>query len=1040
MKLLYIPLMFLLLFFSSFLLFSKTPEIESSKLKEIEIFLAEKTPFEQIIFLDKLISQNQSSIELYKMKARIELTTSDYIGVIKTVLTVLKLNKEDIELLRLLAVSYFNLNDLQKSSFYFNKLLDYSPQDGVAIFYLSLIEPVDRSGLSSSFKSKSATDIHKLVAIFNELDNSADIPFTYLLDRIVLNLDEQDGYSYTMHHIIHINKAEAISRFKSFKYSYDSNSFTPALLTAGTYEKGNIEEFRVLDNLDENFKIGGIYPEGYVSFDFSNLSAGSIIEYKIKFSLKPDKMKQWAEHFYFTTLNKTIKKELQIIKPANMKLFIKRLGNESSFTEEVKGNSMIMSYRMLTPPLLNEGDRRTASARPSEEVIISTYEDLPELQESFSKLFSRIVTENNGDEQNELPVDERIKSVYHEHQSYLAVPDDSDFEFNNIEGRLRYHFDKTIKSTARFIDSLNEAGVEAYPVLVRDEELATLYTEPVHPYIFNHGLIYIAAQPGVESGFFLDISSPYIDYRNLSPLLQGREVFILKGDDTIESAHAPVISSEENIIEESYRMELNTIGKADLEINKSFKGAFATLLRSETSDLTGDELIKHFLMIDSALNKDFERDSVKFRGYDSPSGPIYVDLESVENNFIEIFFDGRQVLKENIKTVSPLFRFPHKSSIPYTVPFLFTYKKTSEYIFPDGYVISEHNLRSFSRENRYLYFNFEPQKIAENHFIFNFEFSIKKREIAPTDLFDLNMFVNSLIEHFNIELTMKSTDFDYNSFFELLIAEYSEPYLYQGYIERLLEDKKLDKAEETALRGLSAFSDNSYFKTILALIYLEKEEFQKSEQTVMELMDSDSDNPKLYHYLITLYKRSGNKTRLAETIAEAYRKFPADDDIVTEVVNFYQNQQEYEKAIVILKERLDASPEESKGRYYSELGYIYSLQKNFTDAELQFLKAIELNKDDAYSLNNLAWLYCENAVKIEKAIEYAERACTLDESKDSFLDTLAEAYYIKGDYEKSLKAIKRALELNSESDYLKKQLDKIEKAYDKEQNEDSNGK
>lgn len=1041
MKLLYIPLMFLFLFFNSYLLFSEGKELDNLKLKEVENFLSDKTEFEQLVYLDKLIAQHKSYIELYKMKAKVELKTNDYIGVIKTVLKVLKASNEDIELLNLLAISYFNLNDTKRASLYFNKVLERSPKDGVAIFYLSLIDPVVRSSEPIIHEEKEAVDIAALLAIFNRLDNSSDIPFTYLLDRTEFNLDSESGYSYTQHHILLLNSAKAVERFKKFKYSYDSDSFTPDLLRAGHYRKDNIENFIKLENLDENFRIGGIYPEGYLSLNSPDLTVGSIIEYKIKYTIKPDKVRKIAEHFYFTTLNHTVKKELTLVKPGNLKLSIKPIGSEAIFTEQERGDDIIMSYTMFTPPLLNEGDKRTASSQPGAELIISAYEDISELQKSYTNLFSRVLSDSKDEFESELSLEETANRVYHKHQIDMIGSNEGSFEFNSIEGSLRYHFDRAIRSTTLFIDALNEAGIKAYPILTKNDNLTGLYSEPPHPYLFSHGLIYIAAQAGLEKGFLLDISTPYIDYKNLSPLQQGLEAAILKEKGTIENISTPVISPEMNIIEEKYKIELDAIGSADLEVGKRFAGAFSSMLRSETSDLTADELIKHFLNIESPLSKDFERERVKIEGYASPSGAINFDFKSEQSGFSEIFFDGRQTFKEDIKSTAPLFRFPHKSSTPYIVPFLFTYKKSSEYIFPEDYVIGEHNLQSFSRENRYLYFSFEPQKLAENHFIFNFEFSVKSREIDPADLFEVNIFVNSLIERFAIEVTMENrTSFDYNSFFEQLIAEYSDPTLYQAYIERLLEDEKFDKAEEIALKGEATFEDSNFFKTILALIYLEKGDYQKSEEIIQKLLVSEADNPKIYLFLITLYKESGDKERLLETVVDSYQKFPANDDIVREVVNFYQTAEEYDKAIAILKERLNSSTSENKGRYYSELGYIYSLQDNFTEAEQNFLKAIELNPDDAYALNNLAWLYCENGVKIDEAIAYAERACSIEESKDSFLDTLAEAYYLKGEHWKAFNAIKRALEINPESEYIQKQFDKIKKAFDEKQKGDNDGK
>jgi tetratricopeptide (TPR) repeat protein len=151
-----------------------------------------------------------------------------------------------------------------------------------------------------------------------------------------------------------------------------------------------------------------------------------------------------------------------------------------------------------------------------------------------------------------------------------------------------------------------------------------------------------------------------------------------------------------------------------------------------------------------------------------------------------------------------------------------------------------------------------------------------------------------------------------------------------------------------------------------------------------------------------------------------------DDDLIQALITFYKRKEMQDKGIEFVKGLIAKVPDSSP--YYGELGYFYSLKKDIAKAEESFLKSIGLNPKNSQSLNNLAWLYCENNMKIAEAIEYSKKACELEPYSDAYLDTLAEAYYINKSYDLAVDTIQRAIKINPNYTYLKQQLDKIEKA------------
>jgi len=120
-----------------------------------------------------------------------------------------------------------------------------------------------------------------------------------------------------------------------------------------------------------------------------------------------------------------------------------------------------------------------------------------------------------------------------------------------------------------------------------------------------------------------------------------------------------------------------------------------------------------------------------------------------------------------------------------------------------------------------------------------------------------------------------------------------------------------------------------------------------------------------------------------------------------------------------------------------QLGVVDEKQGRELDAVGEYTKVLELKPDDPDSLNNLAWLYATakdpRVRNPSRAQEYAEKAvaaATLQKSQRlfSYLDTLAEALYANGEFDKAIETEKKALALNPDDRRLRTELEKIEAA------------
>jgi len=134
-----------------------------------------------------------------------------------------------------------------------------------------------------------------------------------------------------------------------------------------------------------------------------------------------------------------------------------------------------------------------------------------------------------------------------------------------------------------------------------------------------------------------------------------------------------------------------------------------------------------------------------------------------------------------------------------------------------------------------------------------------------------------------------------------------------------------------------------------------------------------------------------------------------------------------EKLIVL---EMEKSPE-NPGLHY-DLGTVYLTKGKFADSMASYRRAIELRPNFPEALNNLAWLYAtcedESLRQPPQALKLALAAAELM-PRAHILDTLAESYYVNGDFKQALQAGKQALHLATENrDYYLKQVIRFEKA------------
>tara|TARA_Y100000590_G_scaffold363827_1_gene421738 strand:- start:854 stop:2542 length:1689 start_codon:yes stop_codon:yes gene_type:complete len=92
-------------------------------------------------------------------------------------------------------------------------------------------------------------------------------------------------------------------------------------------------------------------------------------------------------------------------------------------------------------------------------------------------------------------------------------------------------------------------------------------------------------------------------------------------------------------------------------------------------------------------------------------------------------------------------------------------------------------------------------------------------------------------------------------------------------------------------------------------------------------------------------------------------------------------------------------------------GGSYERLKNFEKSDADLLKSLEINPNEPYVLNYLAYSWLERDYKIDTAIEMLEKAYKQNENDPFIIDSVGWGYYLVDDLIKAEQFLKRAIEL-----------------------------
>ena len=211
---------------------------------------------------------------------------------------------------------------------------------------------------------------------------------------------------------------------------------------------------------------------------------------------------------------------------------------------------------------------------------------------------------------------------------------------------------------------------------------------------------------------------------------------------------------------------------------------------------------------------------------------------------------------------------------------------------------------------------------------------------------------------------------------------------------------------------------NPKFKYNLSLVaenYYFNNEYKKSKKI---LNNFNKDEIFYYWYRVKkqaqMIEKQRNVKEAVNYIESEFNKISnPNNKMLFDLANFYRNAKEFEKAINLFTKVLVSIDDNADIRsdILYRRGSSYERIKDYKKADKDLFASLELQPDDAYVLNYLAYSWLERDYKIEEAIEMLEIAYESKSDDPYIIDSIGWAYYLVDDYTKAEKFLNIAVQL-----------------------------
>ena len=347
-----------------------------------------------------------------------------------------------------------------------------------------------------------------------------------------------------------------------------------------------------------------------------------------------------------------------------------------------------------------------------------------------------------------------------------------------------------------------------------------------------------------------------------------------------------------------------------------------------------------------------------------------------------------------------------------------------------------------------LTINGEPRKVLSGESVLlHPNDKVKISEISTS--IPLNLNIRLVAENFDVnalrfeempivQLLPEQEVFNHYTF-RIQVKHYNEDMGFMIWNIRPFAEDWLDKASriiddhlrlELLERGVALLPDQDKLKRRLLDEYKKQKKWDKAA-SLLEKMKGKGKDPNALKELLDIYGKTDNKERTIQVLKDLLKVDPENIEARFRLAASFEEKGAFDQAIQEYETLITKTNEQDRLLIYKNLGYLYTETGKWKEAIDCYLKAAELDQQDANIYYNLSFLY-EKMNDREHADFYLENAVTIKSDDLAGTLKLARNLFEMGEDEKARVYASRVLKKDGDNlEALALMARLLEKAGDK---------
>ena len=222
------------------------------------------------------------------------------------------------------------------------------------------------------------------------------------------------------------------------------------------------------------------------------------------------------------------------------------------------------------------------------------------------------------------------------------------------------------------------------------------------------------------------------------------------------------------------------------------------------------------------------------------------------------------------------------------------------------------------------------------------------------------------------------------------------------YYEQAIYLKALDE-----FQLIRAMNQTNEVLMVLGRVYEILGRVDRAIEEMNILMEIDPQSVDLMIYLARLYSLNDQPEETIRLIKKAVKMEQGNDTLYHSLALAYISVGQFDQAINEMQKAIAIN--ENKDSYYFELGALLERTGEFELAIQNIKRSIELNPMHSNAHNFLGYIYAIQGKSLDKALGHLHKALSIQPKNGYFLDSLSWIYFKKGESQRALDELKRAM-------------------------------